>query len=119
MALAADMRAEIEDDKGAAERLGALVESMIGAVAAGDPGSMHRAAGQIAADKADVVPVLDLLAGRLHQRARDAAVGGDLDRAAVLCHQAMAVLDTRAAVARNAHGQLALEALVHTLRTTV
>lgn len=116
-ALPPDVRAALHEDTEAAERLGALVEALRSAAAAGDTGSLHRAAEDASAAKESVTPALELWAARLHEEARQAAMASELDRAASLGRQAMAVLDTQAAVAQNAHGQLALEALIHALRT--
>jgi DNA polymerase III subunit delta' len=118
-ALATDLRAQIHSDSESAEALDALVQSLRNAAQQHDFESLQNAASQVSSAKEHLGPALDLLAERLHQDARTAACDHALDRAALLGRQATAVLDTRTALAQSAHGQIALEALLHTLRTTL
>lgn len=123
-ALPADLRAQLDSDSEAAatlDALDALVQALRQATKQHDFDSLHKAASEASStdNKQHLGPALDLLAERLHHDACVAAKDRDLDRAAVLGRQAMAVLDTRAALAQSAHAQIALEALLHTLRTTL
>jgi DNA polymerase III delta' subunit len=118
-ALPTDLRAQIHSDSESAEELDVLVQALRTAAQQHDFESLHDAAGQASSAKEHLGPVLDLLAERLHQDARAAACDHELDRAALLGRQAMAVLETRAALAQSAHGQIALEALLHAMRTTL
>lgn len=118
-ALPPDMRAELDQDTDTAERLSASVQSLRDAVAARDVGSLHRAAADAASDKDSLGPVLELLAQRLYQDARHAAMEHQLDRAATLGHQASIALRTRTAIEHYAHAQLALEAMLHDMRVSM
>lgn len=118
-ALRADIRARLSgDEPEAAEHLERLTDSLYQAAAARDSASLHEVAREVASDRKNLDPVLELFSERLYREARSAAVTHELATAARLGRQAMRVLDTRKAVAQNAHGQTALEALLHELRLT-
>ncbi len=112
-ALRADLRAELDDDAGEAARLGALAEALAAAADARDLGAMLAAAADAGSDRNAAAAVLGVLANRYHADARDAALAGDLPRAASSSRRAARVLETETAVTlHNAHGQLALERLL-------
>lgn len=116
-ALPPDLRAELDDDDEAAVRLADLAHRLHAAATATDPGSLYRAAGEAARQRTEVVPVLQLLARRFHDEAVRAAHDHDNDRATRISRQAALCLETETAVTlHNAHGQIALEALLHQLR---
>jgi DNA polymerase III subunit delta' len=115
--LRADLRAELDDDTETAARLAALARRLDEAARGDEPGALADTAAAVAAERADVAATLQLYAHHLHREARAAAEGDELGRAATLSRQAALVLETELAVSQhNAHGQLALEAMLHTLR---
>jgi len=119
-ALPPDVRAELapdDDARATAARLTQIVERLESAIASGASLAIHDAAVGAVQEKTDTVPVLQLLAVRLHERAREAAMEGDLGVAAALAEGARMVLDAEMTVAvHNAHGQLALDSLLRRLR---
>jgi DNA polymerase III delta' subunit len=114
--LSAELRAELAGDSDTAERLRQLVSQLESAAQADDFGSLATAAGEVAAAKGEVPAVLELLAGRLYQRARSAAMDDQPSTAATLSRQATVVLDTHSAITHNALAQLSLEAMLHQMR---
>jgi DNA polymerase-3 subunit delta' len=117
LALPPDLRAELAHDDEGAARLEEMVDRLQAAVQRGDSLALGQAAAEVTQDKTDTAPVLQLLAVRLHQRARAAAIDGDLPVAAALARSARAVLETEMTVAlHNAHGQLAFDDLLRQLR---
>lgn len=115
-ALAADLRAELEGDTETAERLAALGAELRRAAQEDDVERLHRAAAEVAGDRTTLIAVLELLSQQLHGEARNAALADRLDEAARLGRQAAIMLRTHDAVAHMAHGQLAVEAMLHDLR---
>lgn len=117
-ALPPDVHADLaRDDEGTA-RLQQIVDRLQAAVARGDALALGEAAAEATHDKTDTVPVLQLLAVRLHEQARAAAIEGDLAFASSLAERARMVLETEVTVSiHNAHGQLALDDLLRRLRT--
>ncbi len=124
-ALPPDLRADLararlsnaQDDEGAVH-LEQIVDRLQAAVARGDALALGEAAAEATHDKTDTVPVLQLLAVRLHEQARAAAIAGDLAHAASLAERARMVLETEVTVSiHNAHGQLAFDDLLRRLRT--
>lgn len=112
-----DLRARLADETAAAERLDAIAGALRQAVDAGGARAILDAAAEASRERTEVAPALELLARRFHQEARAAAESGDLQRAAALAGRAARVLDTHTAVTlHNAHGQIALEGLLHQLR---
>ncbi len=117
-ALPPDLRAELAPDDEGAARLEEIVDRLEAAVARGDALALGEAAAEATHDKTDTVPVLQLLAVRLHEQARAAAIAGDLAHAASLAERARMVLETEVTVSiHNAHGQLAFDDLLRRLRT--
>jgi len=121
-ALDPEVRAEISggadpaDDEGT-QRLQALADQLEEAICAPTHGSVFRAAGEMPRERSELVSTLQLLAARLHGAAKRAALEHDLAAAAALSRQAASVLATETAVStHNAHGQLAMEHLLHDLR---
>ena len=115
-ALPPDLRAQLAQDDDTAAHLTELADQLHAAAAQIDSGSLYRAATEASRQRTDVVPVLQLLVRRLHDDAVDAA-SYDLERAASISRQAAIVLETETALTmHNAHGQIALEALLHQLR---
>ena len=121
-ALSAQLRAEICTDEGGdevAERARDLAEMLRRALAADDFDSLQRAASETAQAKEVIGAALDEFARQLHGEAMRAAMEDDLDRAVLRSRQAHAVLETQTAVSLQAHAQMALEAMVSTLRRTL
>jgi DNA polymerase-3 subunit delta' len=119
VALSAVVRAELDADSDTATEATALFEQLLQAAEGRDLGSLHQAAGEMAGAKVDASAVLELLAGHFHERAVQAAMDHDLHDAQRRSHQARIVLDTQAAIAHMAHGHMALEAMLHHLRTAL
>lgn len=110
--LAEDLRAELAEDHEGAEKVASLAGRLLDA-ADGSLGDRLGAAQEIGREKGDIGAALRLAAQRLHGGARQAVAGGDRARAALLARRAELVLETEAAIAQhNAHGQLAVEALL-------
>ncbi|MCG8417065.1 MAG: DNA polymerase III subunit delta' [Proteobacteria bacterium] len=107
------------DDGDTVERVRALADGLWRAAFAGDFDSIRQAASEAAAARDDVDAILETLALRLHGEARNAAIGDRLTEASLRSHQTQVVLDTQSAVSQQAHGLLAVEAMLHTLRTTL
>lgn len=116
-ALPTELRAQLRvDDDDAAGKLEELVQTMRKAIAGGDSASLHDAAREVSSERANLDPVLEMLSQSLHRDARALAADHQLAPAAALARQAMQILDTRQALAGNAHAHTALEALLHNLR---
>jgi len=112
-----DVRAELSDDDEGKHALDEAVQSLLDAAQRGTDGQADAAARKAAADRTLVGPVLELLAFRLANHSRDAAIAGDRDRAARASGWARLALDTHVAVTlHNAHGQLALDRLLRRMR---
>lgn len=118
-ALGADLRAALRGGEEAAERVSALAEALHGAATSADLDRLYHTAGDAAGERAEVEAVLDRLAQTLHQEAREAAMAADLDTAAQSSRRAGVVMRTRQALMQNAHGQLALEAMLYELRAVL
>jgi len=119
-ALPPDARAELapdDDSRAAVAKLTEVVDRLETALEPGSPLELHGAALAATQDKTETVPVLQMLAVRLHERARAAAMEGALGVAASLSRCARMVLETEMTVAvHNAHGQLAFDNLLRRLR---
>ena len=120
-ALPESLRVEIDPEPGGEdmrERLDRLTDTMLSALADDAAvAAVFDAAAEVGSERTDVAPALRLLAEKLHLQARDAIEGGDLATAARIARRAALVLDTELAVTmHNAHGQLALEALLSQMR---
>jgi DNA polymerase-3 subunit delta' len=120
-ALPESLRAKIDPEPGAEdmrERLDRLTDTMLSALADDAAvAAVFDAAAEVGSERTDVAPALRLLAEKLHLQAREAIEGSDLDTAARIARRAALVLDTELAVTmHNAHGQLALEALLSQMR---
>jgi len=112
-----DLRARLADETVAAERLDTIAGALREAVDASAARAIHDAAAEASRERTEVAPALELLARRFHQEARAAADSGEVGRAAALAGRASKVLETHTAVTlHNAHGQIALEGLLHQLR---
>jgi DNA polymerase-3 subunit delta' len=100
------------------ERLDRLTDTMLSALADDAAvAAVFDAAAEVGSERTDVAPALRLLAEKLHLQAREAIEGSDLATAARIARRAALVLDTELAVTmHNAHGQLALEALLSQMR---
>ncbi len=117
-ALPPDVRAALHEDDEAAQRLAELADSLTRALDDEDAGAVYREAAAATANKEEIVTVLQLLAHRLHERATRAARGGALTQAAALGGCVAQVLETeRAVIEHNAHGLMALEALLCGMRS--
>ncbi|HTM19260.1 MAG TPA: DNA polymerase III subunit delta' [Kofleriaceae bacterium] len=115
--LAPDVRAQLADEAAAAARLDQLVGALAAAVDGGSARVVSEAAADASRERAEVAPVLELLAGRYHVGARRAAEAGAIGEAGRMSRRAAKVIEAHTAVTlHNAHGQIALEALVLTLR---
>lgn len=115
-ALPAEMRTALDTGSEAAERAAELMDRLRAAARSADVEALYRAAADAAGDRGELGTILELLAQRLHQEAREAAMDDRLDEAASISRQATIVLHTHQAVTHMAHGQLALEAMLHELR---
>jgi len=115
-ALAPDLRAELAEESGVAERLTAIADALYQAAESGEAAAGLAAAADAARERTEVAPALEILARRYHADARQAASAGDLARAAGQSRRAARVIETHTAVTlHNAHGQLAMEALLEQL----
>jgi DNA polymerase-3 subunit delta' len=114
-ALPPDMRAELGDaESEEAAELRELASAMERAV---DGRSWSLATLSVPRDRNRVALALELLARRYHAGAREAAMAGELERAALLGRRAIITLDGEAALTQNnAPGQLTLEQLLWRLR---
>lgn len=113
-----DVRAELAGEDEAAAHLGRLADRLFEAAERDDVGSLLEAAAEAGKERSEVAPVISLFAQRLHDAAVEAAGRDELDRAAVLARRATLAFETEASVTlHNAHGQLALERLLHQIRT--
>ncbi len=120
-ALGADLRAEIaaaeDQDDDAAARLEHVVRLLWSAMDGGTDADCFAAASDAASERAEIAPALQLLSERLHEDARHAAMSRDLSRASARSRQAARVIEAKTATTlHNAHGQLAIEALLFQLR---
>jgi DNA polymerase-3 subunit delta' len=111
-----DVKAHLAEESAAAERLETLAAALHAAVGSGGKAALDAAA-EASRERTEVAPALELLARRYHGEARAAAERGELGVAAVASRRAARVIEAHTAVTlHNAHGQLALEALVVHLR---
>ncbi|WP_428262258.1 DNA polymerase III subunit delta' [Haliangium sp.] len=119
--LGAELRASFSGDDEGGERTLALAAALGKAVNGPrwDLESVYEVAREVASERAEMVAALERFAQDLHQAARRAALADDLDEAVRRSRQAAIVLQTEYAVTHNAHGQLALEAMLHELRATI
>jgi DNA polymerase III subunit delta' len=112
---AAGADAADSEDEGA--RLTELVDDMLAAVDSDSAAALHEAAAASSQAKEQVADLLRLLAIRLHEASRQAALADDLDTARIVARRAHHVLDTEVAVTlHNAHPQLAFDHLLRRLR---
>lgn len=121
-ALPADVRAELAGDSEAASRAQKRAFALESASRGASGTDLYEAAAEASRDKSEVGPLLQSFAQTLHKRARSAALAGPPEReqAAALARGAKLVLETKVAIAKhNAHAQIALESLLHQLRTTL
>ncbi len=116
-----DMRADLdagEESDGCADTLREYVEALVDSASRTDFGSLSNAAARSAKSRDDVRPTLRLLTHRLHELALNATRDGRVHDATRLARQATIVLDTEAAIAtNNAHGLIAMEAMIRRMRT--
>jgi DNA polymerase III subunit delta' len=115
-ALPATVRAELSGGADDAASLGGHIDALVAALGSG-PLGVYRAAEALAGDKERLPAALGGLAERLHGDARRRAADGDLSGAAAQAARARRVLVClRGLAMHNAHGQLAVEDLLHALR---
>jgi DNA polymerase-3 subunit delta' len=115
--LPAELRAALGADEASASAIGALADKLLAAVRARSSEALYKAAAESASDRAQLLQLLRLLTERLADTAREAARQSIRARASSLCQQTAAVIEAERAVAlHNAHGQLAVEQLLHQLR---
>jgi DNA polymerase-3 subunit delta' len=118
IALPPDVRAELHDGDDMHEKLDKLSDTLLSAIDDGaEINRLFDAAAEVAAEKTELAPALRLFAEKLHLQARAAVERRDLPAAARIARRASVVLDTELAVTmHNAHGQLALEAMLSQMR---
>jgi DNA polymerase III subunit delta' len=115
--LAATLRAELHGDAEAAASLVGQIDALAAACSGGGVVALYRAAEGAAGDKENLPAILTGLAERLHASARACAGSGDLAGAVAQAARGRQVLAClRALAMHNAHGQLAVEDLLHGLR---
>ena len=119
VALPTAVRAELDDGDEMHAKLDKLSEALLSAIADdAEIDTIFDAAAEVSADRDDLAPALRLFAEKLHLQARDAVKRRDLTVAARIARRASVVLDTELAVTmHNAHGQLALEAMLSQMRS--
>lgn len=122
-ALPADVRAEIAGDRDAAERAAAAARDLIRASRRAKGAGVHEVAADVARERAEVAPLLQAFAHRVHGEASGAAReaagpgGPALARASALARHAELIVEAeRAITEHNAHAQLAVESLLYRLR---
>lgn len=118
VALPAAVRAELHDGDDMHAKLDKLSQSLLDAIDDdAEIATIFDAAAEVSAERDDVAPALRLFAEKLHLQARDAVARRDMSSAARIARRASVVLDTELAVTmHNAHGQLALEAMLSQMR---
>lgn len=120
VALPPAVRAELHGGQGddMHARLDKLSDALLDAIADdAEIAAIFDAAAEVSAERNDVAPALRLFAEKLHLQARDAVERRDMPGAARIARRASVVLDTELAVTmHNAHGQLALEAMLSQMR---
>lgn len=118
VALPPALRAELGDEDDMHTKLDQLSDTLLSAIDdTAEIDALFAAAAEVASEKAELAPALRLFAEKLHLQARDAVERRDLGTAARIARRASVVLDTELAVTmHNAHGQLALEAMLSQMR---
>jgi hypothetical protein len=115
-ALPEKLRAELAGDPEAVARLEQRVAALL-AAADGDLEEVFATTAAAAAERGEVAPVLAAMAQRLHGEAVAAAGRGEVLLAAALGRRAELALQAEfAVIEHNAHGQLALEHLLFSMR---
>lgn len=116
--LNAALRAEVHGQE-AAEQVTTRAEALLAAARSANLEQLYQAAADAAGERTEIEAVLDQLAQRLHQEARQAAMSEDLTAAALASRQCAVVLRMRQALLQNAHGQVGMEGMLHEMRAVV
>jgi DNA polymerase-3 subunit delta' len=115
-ALPAELRAELNADPAAARRQVEQIEALL-AAADQHLEEVFTSSATAAQERSEVAPLLAGVAERLHADALAATRSGQLERAAALSRRAQLALEAEfSVVEHNAHGQLAIEHLLFSMR---